>query len=52
MVQDNEGYWYVILDRKKDEWSQWLTDGDEDEVPDFAHPVGGHPSLVRFKVVA
>lgn len=41
----------IIPEAAADDWEQWLSDDDEDEdeVPDFAHPVGGHPSLVRFR---
>jgi hypothetical protein len=44
---DDDAHWYVVEWDKKDEWEKWL-DSDSDEVPNYAIPIHGHPSLVSF----
>jgi len=51
LVQDNDAHWYIIVSCFQEDWERWLADGDEGEVPDFAEPIGGHPSLVTFTCV-
>lgn len=50
LVQDNDAHWYVI---PADKWPAW--DGfcgsphyGDDDPPEWAKPVGGHPRLVTF----
>jgi len=52
LSRDNDSHWYVIPAAKRREWEEWLDIPEDDEraweVPDFARPVGGSPTLVTF----
>jgi hypothetical protein len=53
LVTDNDSHWYVIPAARQDHWdanAQNDFTGEEGpgEIPDYAEPVGGAPSLVEF----
>lgn len=52
LSQDQDGHWYIIPVEYKDEWGDFLDLDPNDEeswdVPDWAEPIGGSPSLVVF----
>jgi len=52
LARDNDLHWYVIPAGQRDEWEAFLGIDSEDErawqVPEWATPVGGSPSLVTF----
>lgn len=48
---DNDGHWYIIPVRMRDEWITWLESVDDDdtlEMPEGIVQLGGHPNLVEF----
>lgn len=50
IVSDDDGHDYVIpKDRRKD-WESWVEDPESAyrELPEWADPIGGSPSLVVF----
>ncbi len=53
LVSDNDGHWYVIPAKQITSFAGWLMIDPDDEAswshPHYAEPVGGSPSLVRFK---
>jgi len=52
LSQDNDSHWYVVPVAREEDWDAWLGLGEDEQaawdVPDFAQPVGGSPSLVTF----
>lgn len=55
LTNDDDGHWYVIPVRRKDEFERWLYgDGgslDGAPQPPWAWNVNGHPSNVTFSEV-
>ncbi len=47
---DDDGHFYVIPKARMKDWAAWLSSEDaQDGVePDWAHIVGGNPSLISF----
>ena len=51
LVTDGDAHWFVIPEDKEDKWWEWVDAINDDECierPDWADPVGGAPSRVRF----
>lgn len=48
LTQDDDCHWYVIPADKQDEFDDFIYGDDHNEWPDWAHRVGGAPSMVTF----
>jgi hypothetical protein len=57
LVQDESCHWYVIPADRAADWLKWEENAEEKDadgfprgwtVPEFAIPIGGHPSNVTF----
>jgi hypothetical protein len=52
LSQDNDSHWYVVPLAKRVAWDEWCDIPSDDErswdVPEWAAPVGGSPSLITF----
>lgn len=52
--QDDSCHWYIVESNHREDWENWLAaiyseDQDwDDPIPDFAHRIGGSPSIVEF----
>jgi hypothetical protein len=52
LTLDDDGHWYVIPDDKRDAFNEWVESEDVEcglTPPDWAVPVGGSPTRVRFR---
>lgn len=52
LSRDDDGHWYIVPADKEGEWEDWLSLNPDDEAsweaPEWAFPIGGAISLVKF----
>lgn len=53
LSQDNDCHWYIIPNKNREEWREWVDNVDEDDpkswdAPDFAKTISGGASSITF----
>ena len=50
LTQDEDCHWYIIPVDKQVDWNKFIeTDSLIYDIPEYAKPVGGSPTLVKFE---